>query len=117
MASIELISNSNQNNIIYPNSRYNYHLIYTDPDTGEKFLETYKIPKISSKPTDITYTITPDRAFRPDLISYDFYNTPSLWWVFCVSNTILNPLDREEGLYVGRTITIPDMNFVAFSSF
>ena len=93
MASIELRANPNQNDILYPTCRYNYHLIYTDPYTWEKFLETYKIPEIKSRPTDITYVITIDREFRPDLISYDFYDTPSLWWLFCIVNNIMNPLD------------------------
>lgn len=109
MATIELQPNTNQTDIMYTNSRYNYHLIYTDPDTGEKFLQTFKLPDIKSSPSDITYTITIDRAFRPDLIAYDFYNTPTLWWLFCIANNIMNPLDREEGLYVGRAITIPDI--------
>ncbi len=113
MSTIELVPNPNQNNILYPNCRYNYHLIYNDPITGEKFLQTYKIPEIKSRPTDISYTVTSDRAFRPDLISYDFYDTPTLWWLICVANEILNPLDKTDGLYSGRVITAPDMTVLA----
>lgn len=113
--SIELTANSSQNNIIYSNSRYNYHLIYRLPENGNKFLETFKITQIRSRPTDINYIVSQDRAFRPDLISYDFYDTPLLWWLFCIPNGIMNPLDKTEGLYTGRVITIPDISALSTS--
>lgn len=46
-------------------------------------------------------------AFRPDLISYNFYQTPLLGWYICEYNNIVDPFDSETGLYIGRLITIP----------
>lgn len=111
-STIELIPNPNQNNILYPNSRYNYHLIYTDPDTHQKFIESFKIPDIPAKQSDLTYTITAGNAFRPDLIAYLFYDTPLLWWAIAVANDVINPLDRTDGFYSGRVLRIPDKNSV-----
>lgn len=41
------------------------------------------IPKESD---DILTTITLTYQYRPDLMSFDLYGTPSLWWVFYQRN-------------------------------
>lgn len=46
-------------------------------------LEYRSIPKDSS---DIVFEITPQYTYRPDLLSFDLYGTPKLWWVFTVRN-------------------------------
>lgn len=94
-------------------SRYINHPLYIDPETKKKFIGSWNAPNISAKETDKTFYITSSFAYRPDAISYEFYNTPLLGWAICYVNGILNPLDRTEGLYPGRVITIPDLTTIS----
>lgn len=41
-----------------------------------------------------TYEVENDDWF--DNISFKFYNTPSLWWVVCIVNNIVNPFEELE---------------------
>jgi hypothetical protein len=53
-----------------------------------------------------TYTITGNHENRPDLLAYELYGNPKLWWVFSFFNqdTLLDPIvDFTAGL----TITVP----------
>ena len=54
-------------------------------------LEYRDIPKDTS---DAVYEIQPVYTYRPDLLAYDIYGTPKLWWVFAVRNpdTIKDPI-------------------------
>lgn len=47
------------------------------------FFEYRPIPK---NPDDLLYEITPQYTYRPDLLSFDLYGTPKLWWVFSIRN-------------------------------
>ena len=61
---------------------------------------------ITSEPDDQTYTIERTYAYRPDLLSYDLYGTPRLWWVFAQRN----PDQIEDPIYdfkPGVTIQLP----------
>lgn len=91
-------------------SRFLNHPVYIDPQTSKKFIGTWNPPEIPTKETDKTFYITHGFAYRPDAISYEFYDTPLLAWAICYANNITNPLDKTEGLYVGRVITIPDLS-------
>lgn len=95
-------------------SRYLNHPVYIDPDNKKKFIGSWTPISIPAKETDKTFYITTAFAYRPDAISYEFYNTPLLGWAICYANDIVNPLDRIDGLYVGRVITIPDLNTISF---
>jgi hypothetical protein len=88
-------------------SRFNFHSVFR-LDDGTTFLQTWKAPDIPLKTTDVTIVIPVRLAYRADLISDKFYNTPLLAWAICYVNNILNPLDRKNGLFPGRLIRIPD---------
>lgn len=53
-------------------------------ESGE--LGILNIQPIPSEDDDILYTIEPQYNYRPDLLSYDLYGTPKLWWVFAQRN-------------------------------
>ena len=110
--SSELIPLTGQPTVVHSFCRYNNHFIYRDPETTDKFYQMWNPPTIPQKETDITYIIPAEMAYRPDLISYNFYNTPLLAWVISYVNGILNPLDKTDGLYAGRAIRIPDITTV-----
>jgi alpha-L-fucosidase len=55
---------------------------------------------------DQSYTIERTYAYRPDLLAYDLYGTPRLWWVFAQRN----PDQIEDPIYdfrPGVTIQLP----------
>lgn len=61
--------------------------------------------KIMSKSsTDVSITITPRYATRPDLLAYDLYGSASLMWVVLQFNSII---DINEEFKVGSEITVP----------
>ncbi len=67
---------------------------------------------ITAELDDQTYTIERTYAYRPDLLSYDLYGTPRLWWVFAQRN----PDQIEDPIYdfkPGVTIQLPKANNIS----
>ena len=63
------------------------------------------IPKLTD---DILFTINQTYQFRPDLLAYDLYQQPGLWWVFYQRNPntlTAPPWDFEAG----QTIYLPQI--------
>ena len=52
---------------------------------------------------DVLYEVAPQYNHRPDLLAYDLYGSPKLWWVFAQRNmnTIKDPVfDLESGVKI-----------------
>ena len=49
-------------------------------------LGVLQIVPIPAEDDDIWYTIEPQYNHRPDLLAFDLYGTPKLWWVFAQRN-------------------------------
>ena len=49
-------------------------------------LETFVPRTITAELDDQSYTIERTYAYRPDLLAFDLYGTPRLWWVFAQRN-------------------------------
>ena len=67
----------------------------------------FKIRTIPAQADDAQYTIEPQYHQRPDLLAYDMYGNPNLWWVFCQRNmdTMEDPIyDFKSGskIYVPK---------------
>ena len=61
---------------------------------------------ITAEDDDQSYTIERTYAYRPDLLAYDLYGSPRLWWVFAQRN----PNEIEDPIYdfkPGVTIQLP----------
>ena len=52
----------------------------------QDYLDILSIRPVSAEPDDILYTIQSQYAYRPDLLSFDLYGVPTLWWVFIQRN-------------------------------
>jgi hypothetical protein len=50
------------------------------------YLETLVIRPVPAEADDFLYKIENQYNHRPDLLSYDLYGTPKLWWVFVQRN-------------------------------
>jgi hypothetical protein len=70
------------------------------------FLDVMNNRPIPMESDDIRFEINLTYRYRPDLLAYDLYNDPTLWWVFYQRNpnTLTKPpLDFN----VGVTIYLP----------
>ena len=78
----------------------------TSMDTTGGHLGFYQIRTIPAQSDDATYTIEPQYHQRPDLLAYDMYDNPNLWWVFCQRNldTMEDPIYDFKS---GSTIYVP----------
>lgn len=66
-------------------------------------LDLFRIRPVSAEPDDYLYQIDPQYNYRPDLLSFDLYGTPKLWWVFSQRNmdAIQDPVfDFKTGTYI-----------------
>ena len=69
-------------------------------------LEVLTPRPITSETDDQSYTIERTYAYRPDLLAFDLYGSPRLWWVFAQRN----PDQIEDPIYdfkPGVTIQLP----------
>lgn len=51
-----------------------------------QYLDVWKSPVILSSSNDVLYMVEQKYKNRPDLLSYDLYNTTGYWWVFALRN-------------------------------
>ena len=78
---------------------------FSTPQTDET-LDLFVPRSITAENDDQSYTIERTYAYRPDLLAYDLYGTPRLWWVFAQRN----PNELEDPIYdfkPGVTIQLP----------
>lgn len=64
------------------------------------YLELLDIRPVPVEDDDFLYTIENQYKHRPDLLAYDLYGNPKLWWVFVQRNmsVIRDPIyDFEPG--------------------
>ncbi len=67
------------------------------------YLGFYSPRKITSEADDVLIELSAKYRHRPDKLSFDLYNTSSLWWVFSVRNpdVIKDPIyDMEPGIQI-----------------
>lgn len=70
------------------------------------YLDIWVPRSVPSSPYDKIAIIPPGFNQRPDLMSYQEYGTPNLWWVFAVRNPNLL-IDPIEDFLSGLEIFIP----------
>ena len=71
--------------------------------TGRRYYVNSKYPEVPLSINDV-YVITND-GDRLDLLSYQYYKDPSLWWIISISNRDL----PQDSLYLspGTQLRIP----------
>ncbi len=79
---------------------------WANTPTKQNYLDLLSIRPVSSEIDDKLFTITPQYAYRPDLLAYDLYENAGLWWVFTQRN--LDVLqDPVFDFKVGTKIYLP----------
>lgn len=88
----------------FENVKYNKASPYFSTEvTNNLYLSYLKIRPIPARADDVLYTVEPQYTHRPDLLAYDLYGTPDLWWVFIQRNldTLRDPIyDLEAGVEI-----------------
>ena len=72
---------------------------YFQTGYSQFFLDVMVNRPIPKQPDDRLFKINQTYQYRPDLLSFDLYDTPNLWWVFYQRNP--------------NTLTKPPLDFVA----
>lgn len=92
------------NNIYPPSSPY-----FLTEITSKKFLDVMVNRTIPALGSDVYWEITPQYEYRPDMLAFDLYNDPRLWWVFAQRNP--NKLkDPYFDFVPGLQIYLPKMD-------
>lgn len=74
---------------------------YFETGYSQFFLDTMVNRAIPKEDDDLQFTVNLTYRYRPDLLAYDLYGTPSLWWVFYQRNPNTlqaPPLDFDVGV-------------------
>ena len=87
---------------------------YSQTPVRDFYLDILVPREVPSNPDDQKITVSPGHHLRPDLLSYELYGTPRLWWVFMMRNMnkIVDPIeDFESGLeiFVPSRETLQDL--------
>ena len=67
------------------------------------YLDILEFRDLPNERNDILFELTNTYENRPDLLAYDLYKDPGLWWVFAVRNkrTIKDPVfDFKAGVKI-----------------
>lgn len=76
---------------------------YNNTRQNKLYLELLSIRPVPSEKDDFKYVIENQYRHRPDLLAYDLYGNPKLWWVFVQRNmsVIKDPIyDFEPGTII-----------------
>ena len=79
---------------------------YSETGMTGDYLDILNPRTLTAELDDQSYTIERTYAYRPDLLAYDLYGSPRLWWVFVQRN----PDQLEDPIYdfkPGVTIQLP----------
>lgn len=67
-------------------------------DTRGSYLETQNLRTIPKSDDDIYHVVSDNEVNRLDIISFNYYGTPHLWWAIAWANDFIDPfiLKRDD---------------------
>ncbi len=95
-------------------ANYNNSSPWYTTQIRQDYLDILAIRPVSAEPDDYLYTIESQYQYRPDLLAYDLYQDPALWWVFTQRNldVLQDPiLDFKTGtqIYVPKPASLKNI--------
>ena len=87
-------------------AKYSNTSPYFDTRQIGDYLDVLNPRTLTAELDDQEYTIERTYAYRPDLLAYDLYGSPRLWWVFAQRN----PYQLEDPINdfkPGVTVQLP----------
>jgi len=82
---------------------YNSLSPYYSTSQANGYLDVINWRQVPVEADDLLYTLPKNYEFRPDLLSFDLYQTVELWWVFAMRNpnVIQDPIfDMTAGIQI-----------------
>ena len=67
-------------------AKYNNTSPYFETEEFANYLDILNPRTLTADSDDQVYTVERTYAYRPDLLAYDLYGSPRLWWVFAQRN-------------------------------
>lgn len=67
-------------------AKYSSSSPWYNTNQNDLYMEIWKPRPIPADADDYTYEIQPQYNYRPDLLAFDLYGNPKLWWVFSQRN-------------------------------
>jgi len=89
--------------ILSDNSRYLKQKVIIYGDQRFLTFDTYKRQDFTPLVTDRSMIITKGVEYRPDLVAFQVYGTPNIWWKILE----VNKLSDVFNFVAGRTIRLP----------
>jgi hypothetical protein len=88
--------------------QYSQTSSYYSTPINNNYLSVWVNRPIPKESDDLSFTINSTYDLRPDLLAYDLYGDPQLWWVFAQRNpnTLTDPLGSFRQ---GVTIYLPKL--------
>ena len=87
-------------------AKYSNTSPYFETQEIADFLDILNPRTITAEDDDPSYTVERTYAYRPDLLAFDLYGSPRLWWVIAQRN----PDQIEDPIYdfkPGITVQLP----------
>ena len=87
-------------------AKYSNTSPYFGTEMRSTYLDVLNLRTLTAEDDDQSYTVERTYAYRPDLLAYDLYGSPRLWWVFAQRN----PDQIEDPIYdfkPGVTVKLP----------
>lgn len=78
---------------------------------NDLYLDIWRPRPIPADPDDYSYEIQPQYNYRPDLLAFDLYQNPKLWWVFAQRNADIL-FDPIYDFKAGTIIKLPKRTFL-----
>lgn len=82
---------------------------YSTTQLDGSYLGIINFRNIPAEIDDVTFEVTSQYEFRPDLLAFDLYHDSNLWWVFAVRNKNII-IDSIYDLYAGQLIYLPKLS-------
>ena len=67
-------------------AKYDFLSPWANTTQNENYLELLTIRPVPAEQDDFQYVIENQYEHRPDLLAYDLYGSPKLWWVLVQRN-------------------------------
>ena len=84
-----------------------YQILRTITEDGkDRYLETYNQKFIPEKDDDIYHLVKVSEENRLDIISNQYYGSPTYWWAIALANKFIDPFIVSPG----TMIRIPSMS-------
>ena len=82
---------------------------YRNTPVVDFYLDVWQGVNIPARDSDKKIELESKYDERPDLLSYDLYGTPRLWWVFAMRNvdTLIDPVRDFKS---GTTLFVPSFD-------